>query len=233
MALFQKWNYEQLPTGSTKQEYINRVRQLSNVANKRAKTLVKAANKGKINLRYTGYRRYEKALKYINEVTERNYKYATTGKTLYTKLTLAQLRAIESKLLRYLASDTSTGREAIEAESKVQTKFKSHYGVSVQEMEPEIREQFIYLMEMMKQEFKEEQYSSDRVVKQLLEFANTDKTENMMRFFDKVDRNFKDPEFGRKFKLAVLKTGDFSDGERAKLKRRIAAEYMTKKGAEI
>lgn len=104
---FIKKEYGEQPF-TTKEDLVKRVSQLANVANKRAKRLVTAANKGRISLANSAYRVYSKTVEQGQKYLGMKQGIVTTGKKSLAKLNLNQLRSLEGRLLHFLGSESST-----------------------------------------------------------------------------------------------------------------------------
>lgn len=104
---FSRKTYGEQPF-TTKEELVERVSRLANVANKRAKRLVTAANKGRVNLNNSAYRVYEKAVEKAQQYIGLRQSFVTTGKKVLSKINLNQLSSLEGRLLHFLGSESST-----------------------------------------------------------------------------------------------------------------------------
>lgn len=177
--LFTRWHYDYIDSSSTREEYITRIGKLANVANKRAKTLVKADEKGRIDIENTAYIRYRNALKKVNEYTNRHYTYISTGKGIYKDLRIGQLRGIERELLHYLEAETSTARGALDVEERRRSTLEENYGLNLSLFTP-IQVQMIFnaMNYLVEKNFKE--MSSDRILKYMTQKKDGTKLDHAM-----------------------------------------------------
>lgn len=131
--LFERKEYAMISNTASREEFIKHIGKLANVANKRAKSLTKAVNKGRFKYASTALDSYTKALRTVQEKTV-VLPYITTGKTAYKNLSIGQLRKIERRILDFLSSQRSTPKGVIEVHNKTVTALKNRYGLDISKM---------------------------------------------------------------------------------------------------
>lgn len=130
---FEKKIYTMLYGTHSKEDYITQIGKLANVANKRAKSLQNAIKKGRIREASSNLRLYEKVLM---QVSEKSYvlPYISTGKTVYKKLSLTELKQVEKGLLKFLSSELSTPKGVLAMKNKTVNTLKERYGLDISGM---------------------------------------------------------------------------------------------------
>lgn len=125
--------YSMLTGRHTKEEYIEHIGKLANVANKRAKSLQKAIKSGRIREASTTLRLYDKVLNFISEKSL-VLPYISTGKTIYKNMSISDLRQVERGVLKFLSSELSTPKGVLEMKNKTVNKLKERYGLDISKM---------------------------------------------------------------------------------------------------
>ena len=218
---FTKWHYDSIPMKSSKDDYIAQVAKLANVANKRAKTLVVADEKGRIPLDRTAYRRYQRSLERFNRYTGYNYKYVSTGKKIYERMDIRQLRALERDLLMYIESDTSTAKDAIEVEKQRHDTIKERYGLDISKLSGQQANMIFNAMYYLQSKgFK--QMASDQILVAMVKEKDLNKERNIRELSEallemnpnkEAAREMRDAMYGR----VVYRSEHIKDKDKPKL----------------
>ena len=117
----------------SKDEYIEHIGKLANVANKRAKSLQKAIKSGRIREASTTLRLYDKVLNFTSEKSL-VLPYISTGKTIYKNMSISDVRKVERGILKFLSSELSTPKGVLDAKNKIVNTLKERYGLDISKM---------------------------------------------------------------------------------------------------
>lgn len=202
--LFEVWHYEQLPTTATREQMIKRVGQLANVANKRAKTLTTAINKGRIREDRTALFRYKQAVEKFNRYVGHEWNYISTGKRIYERLTDTRLRSLEKEILHFLESESSSARRAIELENSRNAKIKERYGLDISKLDKDYVSMIFDAMHYM-QSTNEKMQSSDQILKWIATKVNESKGVKLSKLVDTIIERNPDDEKAYAFRDAIYK----------------------------
>lgn len=212
---FTRWNYDYIETTSSKSEYIARVGQLANVANKRAKTLTTAISKGRITEDRTALYRYQDAVDYFNKHVSYNASNVSTGKAVYKDFSIRELRALENKLLHYLEAKASTARGSIEVENKRVATFKERYGVDISNLSKNTRDKLFNTLQHLSDK-KYAQLSSDQIVTMLTEALNTNTREGLNEIFSTFEDLYPSVKDQAEFRVALIQNSSLSWKDKAR-----------------
>lgn len=175
---FTKKTYSMLTGKHSKEEYIEQIGKLANVANKRAKSLQKAIKNGRIREASTNLRLYNKILMLISEKSL-VLPYISTGKTIYKNISISDLRQIERGILKFLSSELSTPKGVIEMRKKTVNKLKERYGLDISKMSSnEIEKLFMSVQRLVAKNISV--YSSKQIITYVAEALDSAQFENVM-----------------------------------------------------
>lgn len=175
---FTKKTYSMLTGKHSKEEYIEQIGKLANVANKRAKSLQKAIKIGRIREASTTLRLYDKVLMLIAEKSL-VLPYISTGKTIYKNMSISDLRQVERGILKFLFSELSTPKGVLEAKNKTINKLKERYGLDVSKMKnDEIEKLFMSVQRLVNKNISV--YSSKQIITYVAEALKKDQFEAVM-----------------------------------------------------
>lgn len=211
---FTRWEYDFIPSSSSKEEYIKRIGKLANVANKRAKTLKTAIAKGRLTEDKTALFRYEDAVRYFNKQVSYNATFVSTGKKVYEKMTLRTLKALETKLLSYLEAKGSTASGALEVESKRVKTFKERYGVDISAMPKYAREQLFNTIHYLRDK-NYQNLSSDQIATLITEAVTKSNRAQMQEFFVAYADLYPDLKDQAEFRVMVILNSNLTPKEKA------------------
>lgn len=202
--LFERWYYEQMPTTATREQMIKRVGQLANVANKRAKTLTTAIAKGRIREDRTALFRYNQAVAKFNRYVGHDWNYISTGKRIYERLTDKRLRSLEKEILRFLESESSTARRAIELESSRNQKIKERYGLDISKYDKDFVAMIFDALHYMEATNTKMQ-SSDQILTYIAKNVNATTPQRLRKLADILVERNPDSENAYNFRNALYK----------------------------
>ena len=175
---FTKKTYSMLTGKHSKEEYIEQIGKLANVANKRAKSLQKAIKSGRIREASTALRLYDKVLNFTSEKSL-VLPYISTGKTIYKNMSISDLRQVERGILKFLSSDLSTPKGVLDAKNKTVDKLKERYGLDISKMSNnEIEKLFISVQRLVAKNASV--YSSKQIITYVAEALKSGQFEDVM-----------------------------------------------------
>lgn len=175
---FTKKTYSMLTGNHSKEEYIEQIGKLANVANKRAKSLQKAIKNGRIREASTTLRLYDKVLMLTSEKSL-VLPYISTGKTIYENMSKSDLRQIERGILKFLSSELSTPKGVLETKKKTINKLKERYGLDISKMSyKEIEKLFMSVQRLVAKNTSV--YSSKQIITYVAEASNSVYFEDVM-----------------------------------------------------
>lgn len=175
---FTKKTYSMLTGKHSKNEYIEHIGKLANVANKRAKSLQKAIKSGRIREASTTLRLYDKVLMYISEKSI-VLPYISTGKTIYKNMSISDLRQVERGILKFLSSELSTPKGVLDVKNKIVDKLKERYGLDISKMSNnEIEKLFMSVQRLVAKNVTV--YSSKQIITYVAEALKSDQFEDIM-----------------------------------------------------
>lgn len=211
---FTRWEYDFIPSSSSKEEYIERVGKLANVANKRAKTLKTAIAKGRLTEDKTALARYEDAVRYFNKHVAYNATFVSTGKKVYERMTLRTLKAMETKLLSYLDAKSSTARGALEIESKRVKTFRERYGIDISKMSKYTREQLFNTIHYLRDK-NYKNLSSDQITTLITEAVTKTTGQQLQEFFTAYADLYPDLKDQAEFRVMIILNSNLQPKEKA------------------
>lgn len=175
---FTKKTYSMLTGKHSKEEYIEQIGKLANVANKRAKSLQKVIKKGRIREASTSLRLYNKVWMLISEKSL-VLPYISTGKTIYKNMSISDLRQIERGILKFLSSELSTPKGVMEVKNKTINKLKERYGLDISKMKyDEIEKLFMSVQRLVAKNVSV--YSSKQIITYVAEALKKGQFEAVM-----------------------------------------------------
>lgn len=175
---FTKKTYSMLTGKHSKEEYIEQIGKLANVANKRAKSLQKAIKIGRIREASTNLRLYNKVWMLISEKSL-VLPYISTGKTIYKNMSISDLRQVERGILKFLSSELSTPKGVLEMKNKTVNKLKERYGLDISKMSSnEIEKLFMSVQRLVTKNTSV--YSSKQIITYVSEALKSGQFEDVM-----------------------------------------------------
>lgn len=175
---FTKKTYSMLTGKHSKEEYIEQIGKLANVANKRAKSLQKAIKIGRIREASSGLSLYNKVMIFISEKTL-VLPYISSGKTIYKNMSISDLRQVERGILKFLSSELSTPKGVLEMKNKTVNKLKDRYGLDISKMSNnEIEKLFMSVQRLVAKNVSV--YSSKQIITYVAEALNSGQFEDVM-----------------------------------------------------
>lgn len=175
---FTKKTYSMLTGKHSKEEYIEQIGKLANVANKRAKSLQKAIKIGRIREASTNLRLYNKVWMLISEKSL-VLPYISTGKTIYKNMSISDLRQVERGILKFLSSELSTPKGVLEMKNKTVNKLKERYGLDISKMSSnEIEKLFMSVQRLVAKNTSV--YSSKQIITYVAESLKSGQFEDVM-----------------------------------------------------
>lgn len=211
---FTRWEYDFIPSDSSKEEYIERVGKLANVANKRAKTLKTAIAKGRISEDKTALFRYNDVVNYFNKNVSYNATFVSTGKKVYERMSLRTLKALELKLLSYLDAKSSTARGALEVESKRVSTFKERYGIDISKMPKKDRDVLFNTIHYLRDK-NYKNLSSDQIATLITEAVTKTNVQQLEEFFVAVADLYPSLKDQAEFRTMIILNSTLSPKEKA------------------
>lgn len=175
---FIKKTYSMLTGKHSKEDYIEQIGKLANVANKRAKSLQKAIKIGRFREASSTLSLYNKALMLVSEKSL-VLPYISTGKTIYKNMSISDLRQVERGILKFLSSELSTAKGVIEMKNKTTNKLKERYGLDISKMKnDEIEKLFMSVQRLVAKNTSV--YSSKQMITYIAESLKAGQFENVM-----------------------------------------------------
>ena len=175
---FTKKTYSMLTGKHSKEEYIEQIGKLANVANKRAKSLQKAIKIGRIREASSNLRLYNKVLMLVSEKSL-VLPYISTGKTVYKNMSISELRQVERGVLKFLSSELSTPKGVLEMKNKTVNTLKERYGLDISKMSSnEIEKLFMSVQRLVAKNTSV--YSSKQIITYVAEALKSVQFEDVM-----------------------------------------------------
>lgn len=175
---FTKKTYSMLTGKHSKEEYIEQIGKLANVANKRARSLQKAIKIGRISEASSNLRLYNKVWMLISEKSL-VLPYISTGKTIYKNMSVSDLRQIERGILKFLSSELSTPKGVLEMKNKTVKTLKGRYGLDISKMKnDEIDKLFMSVQRLVAKN--NSVYSSKQIITYIAESLKKGQFEHIM-----------------------------------------------------